>query len=299
VLFYAIASATLTINAIFTLLFVTLSLEGRPQEVRPYTILSVQFSEDPLTFFLSNASTASFILSFILMWGATVSMMAHYAKRMGRSKYWIVVSIPLIYYSSQFLLPLTNVYPTLLQFGIISTTLLLTLIFTFSKPVGGILFGLAFWGISKNLRSEIVRNYMMISAYGLVLLFTSNQANLLLNVPYPPFGVLTVSMMGLSSYLVLVGIYSSAISISEDSKLRQSIKSFALRESKLLDSIGTAQMQQEIEKRVIEFTKRNQDRLAEETGIQPSLTDDDVKEYLEQVIKEVKKQKTTNNGDNT
>jgi tRNA A37 threonylcarbamoyltransferase TsaD len=67
----------------------------------------------------------------------------------------------------------------------------------------------------------------------------------------------------------------------------------------LLDSIGTAQMQQEIEKRVIEFTKRNQDRLAEETGIQPSLTDEDVKEYLQQVIKEVKKQKTTNKGDNT
>jgi hypothetical protein len=143
VLFYAFASATLTINAIFTLLFVTLSLEGRPQEVRPYTILSVEFSEDPLTLFLSNASTASFILSFILMWGATVSMMAHYAKRMGRTKYWIVVSIPLIYYSSQFLLPLINVYPTLLELGTISTTLLFTLIFTFSKPVGGILFGLA------------------------------------------------------------------------------------------------------------------------------------------------------------
>ena len=64
VLFYALASATLTINAIFTFLFVTLSLEGRPQEVRPYTILSVQFFEDPLTFFLSNAST-SIIYPFI------------------------------------------------------------------------------------------------------------------------------------------------------------------------------------------------------------------------------------------
>ena len=86
---------------------------------------------------------------------------------------------------------------------------------------------------------------MIISAYGLVLLFTSNQANLLLNVPNPPFGVLTVSIVGLSSYLVLVGIYSSAIFVSEDSIT--SIKSFALRESNLLDSIGTAQMQQEIE----------------------------------------------------
>ena len=48
-------------------------------------------------------------------------------------------------------------------------------------------------------------------------------------------------------------------------------------------------MEQEIQKKVIEFTRRNQDRMAEETGIQPSLTDEDVKEYLDQVIEELKK----------
>jgi hypothetical protein len=55
-------------------------------------------------------------------------------------------------------------------------------------------------------------------------------------------------------------------------------------------------MEHEIQKKVIEFTKRNQDRMAEETGIQPSLTDEDVKAYLEQVIKEVKKPKMSNDG---
>ena len=80
--------------------------------------------------------------------------------------------------------------------------------------------------------------------------------------------------------------------------MRQSIKQFTLGEPKLLDSIGTAQMEQEIQKKVIEFTKRNQDKMSEETGIQPSLTDEDVKAYLEQVIKEVKKPKTSNDGNN-
>jgi len=87
---------------------------------------------------------------------------------------------------------------------------------------------------------------MIISAYGFVLLFLSSQAILLVNaVPYPPFGLATVSFIGLSSYMILVGIYCSAISVAEDSKLRQSIRSFALRESKLLDSIGTAQIDTE------------------------------------------------------
>ena len=132
---------------------------------------------------------------------------------------------------------------------------------------------------------------MIISGYGLVLMFISNQAVLLVNIFYPPFGIVTVSIMGLSSYLILLGVYSSAISVSEDSKLRQSIRNFAVKESRLLDSIGTSHMEQEIQRRVLTLTKQNQNRMAEETGIQSSLSDDDVKEYLVQVIEEVKKER--------
>ena len=83
-------------------------------------------------------------------------------------------------------------------------------------------------------------------------------------------------LIGLSSYLLLIGIYSSVISVAEDSKLRQSIRNYAIKESRLLDSIGTAEMQREIEKRVIALTKQNQDKMAEETGIQSSLTEEDM-----------------------
>jgi hypothetical protein len=139
---------------------------------------------------------------------------------------------------------------------------------------------------------------MIISAFGLVLLFTSNQATVLLGSTFPPFGLATASFVGLSSYLMLVGIYSSATSVSEDSNLRRSIRNFAIKESTLLDSIGTAQMEQDIQRRVIGFTKLYQDRMAEETGIQSSLTEDDIKQYLEQVIREVKVQKSSTNHDN-
>lgn len=82
--------------------------------------------------------------------------------------------------------------------------------------------------------------------------------------------------------MMLVGIYSSAISVAEDSNLRKSIRDFALGQSRLLDSIGSAQMEQEIEKRVLVFTKQIQDRMFGE----PSLTEDETKQYLEQVIRE-------------
>jgi len=64
-----------------------------------------------------------------------------------------------------------------------------------------------------------------------------------------------------------------------------------MRDSKLLDTIGTSQMEREIEKRAIAFSKRYQDSMTQETGIQSSYLEDDIKEYLEQVIQEVQKQK--------
>jgi len=127
-----------------------------------------------------------------------------------------------------------------------------------------------------------------------VLLFISNQAVLLVNIIYPPFGIVTVSLMGLSSYLLLLGVYSSAISVAEDTNLRQSIRNFTLRQSRLLDSIGSAEVQQELERRVMELTKQNQDRIVEETGIESSLTEEDMKQYLQQVIREVKGKATDN-----
>jgi hypothetical protein len=75
--------------------------------------------------------------------------------------------------------------------------------------------------------------------------------------------------------------------------LRKSIRGFAIEETRLLDSIGTAQMEREIEKKVIGFTKMHQNRMAKETGVQSSLSEDDIKGYLKQVIKEVQKSKVS------
>ena len=104
--------------------------------------------------------------------------------------------------------------------------------------------------------------------------------------------------MGLSSYLVLVDIYSSAISVSEDSKLRQSIRKLVLKETKLLDSIGTAQMQGEIESMVLQVTKEQEETLKEQTGVQPSLSEEDMKNYLVEVLQEVRSIKRDRSDDN-
>ena len=157
-----------------------------------------------------------------------------------------------------------------------------------SKVVGGILFGVVFWFIARSFtHSRIVKDYMIMSAFGFVLLFVSNQAVVLISAPYPPFGLPTISVMGLSSYLILIGIYSSAISISEDQNLRKSIRKATIQQSDLLSDIGTAEMQMELEKRVMRIVKEDSDTMTKETGVTHSMSEVEMQEYLNQVLAEI------------
>ena len=48
-------------------------------------------------------------------------------------------------------------------------------------------------------------------------------------------------------------------------------------------------MQKEVESRVIKVVKAQSIELEDQTGSKPSLTDDEIKEYLDRVLKEIKR----------
>ena len=214
VLSYGLSSAMISINSALTFILVSHILLDKPAEVTQSYIAS-----NPPFFIAGSAMTMLYsayvitsILSFVAIWIATALLLRHYSKRLGTIKYWIMLSIPLIYFLSQFLSLFLNIFILLFRPNPIFFGIFFTLIFSMSKPVGGILFGLAFLTIARSIRHDnIVRDYMIISAYGIILLFVSNEAIVLVDAPYPPFGLSTISFMGLSSYLILLGIYSSAI----------------------------------------------------------------------------------------
>jgi hypothetical protein len=52
-----------------------------------------------------------------------------------------------------------------------------------------------------------------------------------------------------------------------------------------------AQMEHEIVEKVMTTTKKNHVIMAEETGIRPSLREDDLKQYLEDVLEELKRER--------
>ena len=63
----------------------------------------------------------------------------------------------------------------------------------------------------------------------------------------------------------------------------------------ILDAIGTAEMEQEIQKKVLTFSKKTKYLLEDETGISSSVDGDDVKRYLEEVIIELRGEKNNDN----
>ena len=59
--------------------------------------------------------------------------------------------------------------------------------------------------------------------------------------------------------------------MSEDINLRQTIRKSAIEESKLLVSIGSAQMHQQLERKVLQSAKDRAEKMTSETGVQLSL----------------------------
>jgi len=72
-------------------------------------------------------------------------------------------------------------------------------------------------------------------------------------------------------------------------KLRRSIQKFALSELKLLQSLSSAEWKERAEGQVRKIIKLNQDAMVKDTGIQSSLTEENVKKYVDEVLSEIRK----------
>ncbi len=157
--------------------------------------------------------------------------------------------------------------------------------------ITGILFGLGFLSIARFIApGNDVRDYMSIAGYGFMIFGTAGITTVL-QAAYPPYGLPNVSFVGLAAFLVLVGLQHSAISVAHDMRLRQFIKNSALKHSKLLDGMASAQMAQDLQNKIMSVTKENAHVMERESGTQPSLTDEDMTSYIERILHEMKKNK--------
>jgi len=194
-------------------------------------------------YLVSNSSLALYnqiiyltsLSPYILTWIGTAFLLGYYYKKTHKLdfKFWIILAAPLILYliGSGLIFYLPADFPYKYYFR---------LIFRAGTIASSLLFGLAFYLITRELRSQKVKDYLTLAAIGLCAIGIANEISALQQT----YGVAAHSLILLSAYLFSIGLYSSAISLSHDYALRNTVRKSLLE---LVKDIGTAQMEKNIQ----------------------------------------------------
>jgi hypothetical protein len=229
--------------------------------------------------------------NFILLLAGSAVMLRHYSSRIGRLKFWILVLIPSVYYIS-ILLDALGIYNPESEAELFNYYVYASL----NGIIGGLLLGMLFWSISRTMKpNKKVMNYLLLCSFGLVLLSIATVAQVSV-AAFPPYGIASFSMLTLSSYMIIVGLYSAATSISQDVRLRQYIRNLGKADSGFLSTIGEAQMEKMIQAKASDLesvVKEERLELEKKSGIRSSVQEQDIKQYLLEVLQEVDKHKSS------
>ena len=285
ILSYTVAFTIMSITYSLALILDINQFLSKQEIVTPNSeIIFPETSADLLFLIFDYIYQYSDLISFVLIWGATALLLLQYRRKLGVLKFWIIISLPLIYFLGSFV-RIMGIYEPQSD----SEFFFFYLYSSLNSTAGGILFGITFITIANRIDNQKIKNYMKMSAYGFILLSISSQVTLVAS-SYPPFGITTLMFSGLSSYLLLIGLYSTAVSLSQHAQLRKSIrKSIDEQHFKLVDHIGVSEVQREMDKRITPLIQRYSEQMNARSAVDSSISEDELKEYLQEVLRDLHK----------
>jgi hypothetical protein len=280
VLIFALSMVAYVINGVFGLYTEVDGLAKRSSIIKSSDVAVFPESPSTINIVYQTASSAGYVLT----WIATVILLRPYIEKLGRIKFWGIMVVTMGYYLITFPLFTLGFFTPSEN----SDAMTNILIFSLSAIFTGILFGVAFLSVARTLKiGTAARNYMVIAAYGFLLFYIAGSSTVF-QAAYPPYGLISLSFTGLSCYLIYNRLYYSAISVSQDMTLRQSIRRSIMEQSKLLDSMGSAEMEREVQKQVLIVAKNTYAAMADKSGVEASMKEDEMKSYMEFVMNELK-----------
>jgi hypothetical protein len=281
---YAIATIVISANSIVLAAAIWLEIPNARSIIDSSRIATstANITSFELKEFESNLA----MVSFVALWLASTFLLRRSRTKWGPVKFYLIVTIPLLYYFGVIQLLISQL---LLQYDMLNAVQEYTfnIINSFlTRPVGGILFGFAFWVVSRDIENKNIRDYMKLSSFGIMLLSIASGETGLFMLNYPPFGLSSITFIGISSYLLFVGVYYSAISVSLDQRLRSSINKSVEQQLGFVSKIGTSQVEQEIQERVEHLTIKLAKKMEIESGLEVPMKDEEVDRYIKMVIAE-------------
>ena len=284
VLLYGISSIILVVTAIFTIAFmVTVTrIQRTSSYIRIVSRISY-FSTWVVTRYTKLPILHIFNCILPIFVEHMVILLHKYSEKLGRAKFWTMMGIPILFYIAQVIVVL--LIPYLHLFDITSTSFIFyyRIVFTVSSTVGGILFGVPYLVISKKMINvPSVRNYINLTGIGFILFFVAGSATVY-HTPYPPYGLATVALIGISSYFIFLGSVLFQRSLYLKMPKYQQLRKY-VQEWPFLSDMGSA----EVQEKILLMTNSIRNNFVEEFGIEPSISADDTKKYLNEVLSEIK-----------
>jgi hypothetical protein len=226
---------------------------------------------------------------------AVAFFLRYFKDQIGRATFWTLIILPPVLFLTGIFVPqlLTTasefVYtePRFLIFRVIGTA---------GWVAADFVIAYAYLLVAKTLgrqstsssRNKII-NYLIIAALSTILVSPTTN-NWITNNSYPPFGAIQRAFLVLASFLFSIGIYSVALSLAQDTKLRHLARKYA-KEYALLDTLGNAQLDAEIERKYVKLIHEQAGAMKKETGVEPLTDDNEIRQYLELVIRETREKK--------
>jgi len=281
ILLYIITFSLVSVNIVVSLAYYEQILSrSYVTEIKPYRISTnvTAFYSKPIDELLSSLYNVIFILSFLVIWIATMALLNQYKYRLGKTRYYALTIIPLIYFIFPFHTYFANLLSPFVLDSPVVVSVIYTVLFSGTKQVGAFLFSLSFLIASTVVPSDSVKKSLLISCIGMTILFSSVEITPLQYKVFPPFGLVTEAFIPLGAFLLLVGIFTSAVNVSQDGELRRDFRKSAIAQLNLLRTIGIAQMEKELVKNF---------KLAEKHTPNLEITQDYSEENVKQIVHEV------------
>lgn len=256
---YAISFSFVFIYLVLSIVYVNVQYTSTSEWIKAKSLHStlVNSSVSDLSFSYGVTLDALSLLSFVFVWTATVALLRQYRNKIGRTRFWVIITIPLIYFLFPFETYLTNFSGTMLSGSPVIFSVIYILLFSATKQVGGILFSIVFLTAATKIKQPNLQDSLKIAAIGIAVVFSSIEINSLLYAAYPPYGVLTIMLMPLGSYCIFIGLFASARLASQDKKLRREFYQSAEKQLAFLQTLGKVQMESELEKNLKSILKRS------------------------------------------
>jgi hypothetical protein len=227
---------------------------------------------------------------------AVAFFLRYFKDQIGRATFWTLIILPPVLF-------LTGVFgPQFLKSTgsefvyMESRFLIFRVIGTAGWVLADFVIAYAYILVAKTLGREItssrnkIINYLIIAALATILISPTTN-NWITNNSYPPFGAIQRAFLVLASFLFSIGIYSVALSVAQDSELRDLARKY-VKEYSLLDTLGNAQENAEIMRKLVKLIHQHADAMEKETGVESSMLDDnEARRYLDLVIMETRGKK--------